>query len=106
MHRREVLLAGLSWPMCSLLGSGNAHAWAPAGPAVAFDADTVTALARDLAARKLRSLGRFDQDTQVRRLAGMLARKGYSAGLSYRVAREAVGEADGDPGSAEPGWAP
>lgn len=50
MHRREVLLAGLSWPLCSLLG-GEARAWAPAGAAVPFDAQTVPALAKALAAK-------------------------------------------------------
>lgn len=51
MHRREVLLAGLSWPLWSLLGSGNARAWAPAGSPSAFDAETVPNLAKALAAR-------------------------------------------------------
>ncbi len=51
MHRREVLLAGLSWPLWSLLGSAQAQARAPAGPATAFDAETVATLARELAAR-------------------------------------------------------
>lgn len=76
MHRREVLLAGLSWPMCSLLGSGNAHAWAPAGTAVAFDADTVTALARDLAARPFQP--------QAGKLPASLEKIGYDQYRSIR----------------------
>jgi regulatory protein len=44
--------------------------------------------ARQLVRRKLPSLQRFDAVTQVRRLTGMLARKGYPSGLCFRVVRE------------------
>ncbi|MFO7251677.1 MAG: hypothetical protein DIU60_013075, partial [Actinomycetes bacterium] len=50
--------------------------------------------------------------TRARRLGGMLARKGYSPGLVYRVVREALeaeGEADGHVGDdldALAGWEP
>jgi len=47
------------------------------------------------------SLQRFDTATQVRRLTGMLARKGYPAGTCFRVVREeleALGEMSDDLG--------
>ena len=52
MQRREVLLAGLSWPLISLLPGGSARAWQARSPGAAmpFDDDTVTGLARSLAA--------------------------------------------------------
>ena len=43
--------------------------------------------ARELVRRKLRSLNRVDDATATRRLVGMLARKGYSAGLAFSVVR-------------------
>jgi regulatory protein len=49
--------------------------------------------ARRLVQRKLRSLGSLDEQTKVRRLVGMLGRKGYSPGLAFAVVREVVGEA-------------
>jgi regulatory protein len=58
-----------------------------------IDSDAEEEAARDLVARKLRSMSRLDQATQLRRLAGMLGRKGYPAGMAYRIAREAVGAA-------------
>jgi regulatory protein len=59
------------------------------------DDDLQEATARSLVRRKLRSLARFDQDVQTRRLVGMLARKGYSPGLAFRVVRDEVrGTAD------------
>jgi regulatory protein len=44
--------------------------------------------ARTLVRRKLRTVGRLERDTAVRRLTGMLARKGYPAGVCFRVVRE------------------
>jgi regulatory protein len=44
--------------------------------------------ARSLVRRKLRTVGRLERDTAVRRLTGMLARKGYPAGVCFRVVRE------------------
>ncbi len=49
--------------------------------------------ARELVAKKMRSLHGKDSAVQTRRLAGMLARKGYSSELSWRVVREAVADA-------------
>lgn len=49
--------------------------------------------ARDLVARRLRSMAGLDAVVQTRRLAGMLARKGYGPELSMRVIREALAQA-------------
>lgn len=49
--------------------------------------------ARELAAKKLRTMAGLDPGVQTRRLAGMLARKGYSADVTMRVVRDAVREA-------------
>ncbi len=49
--------------------------------------------ARELVAKKLRSMSGLDPVVQTRRLAGMLARKGYPSEVSMRVVREAVREA-------------
>lgn len=49
-------------------------------------------MARALVSRKLPSMTRLDPAAKTRRLAGMLARKGYPPGLSYRVVREAIAD--------------
>jgi regulatory protein len=46
--------------------------------------------ARRLVARKLSSTRGLDPAARTRRLAGMLARKGYPPGLAFRVIREAL----------------
>ena len=48
--------------------------------------------ARELIARRLPATAGMPAQARIRRLAGMLARKGYSAGLAYRVVREALVE--------------
>ncbi|GAA2448131.1 hypothetical protein GCM10010405_34360 [Streptomyces macrosporus] len=48
--------------------------------------------ARALVDRKLHTTRGLDRDKRLRRLAGMLARKGYSEGLALRVVREALEE--------------
>lgn len=53
------------------------------------------AAARELVRRKLRSLERFGRPTQVRRLTGMLARKGYPSSVAFQVVREELGEVEG-----------
>ncbi len=60
----------------------------------ALEPEQEEAMARALVARRLPSTRRLDPAARTRRLAGMLARKGYPAGLSYRVVREAL-EAEG-----------
>ncbi|MFD9076233.1 recombination regulator RecX [Streptomyces lasiicapitis] len=64
-----------------------------------LDPEQEEATARDLVARKLRSTRGLDRDKRLRRLAGMLARKGYSEGMALRVVRQALeeeGEEGGD----------
>lgn len=50
--------------------------------------------ARRLAERKFRAMSRLEPPVQTRRLAGMLARKGYSPSLTFKVVREVVGASD------------
>jgi len=50
------------------------------------------ATARRLVERRLRSMGGLPPEVQTRRLAAMLARKGYSPGLTFQVVRQVVGE--------------
>ncbi len=59
--------------------------------------DTELATARALVARRLASTRGQPAPARVRRLAGMLARKGYGAGLAYRVIREALEQEGEDP---------
>lgn len=60
--------------------------------ATVTDADEAAA-ARELVRRRLPSLARHDRQTQVRRLVGLLQRKGYGGGLAFAVVREVMGEA-------------
>jgi regulatory protein len=46
--------------------------------------------ARELVRRRLPGTRGLDRDRRIRRLAGMLARKGYPEGLSLRVVRDAI----------------
>ena len=62
-----------------------------------LDPDTELATARSLVARRLASTRGLETQARVRRLAGMLARKGYPAATAFRVVREALAE-DGDDG--------
>jgi regulatory protein len=56
--------------------------------------DAEVGAARRLVDRKLMSTRGLPPEQRTRRLAGMLARKGYPAGLAFRVIREAL-EAEG-----------
>lgn len=49
--------------------------------------------ARALVRKKLRSLRGVDDAAAARRLAGLLARKGYSAGLAYAVVKDELAAA-------------
>jgi len=49
--------------------------------------------ARALVRRKLRSMGRLEEPAKVRRLVGMLGRKGYAPGLAFAVVRDELGDA-------------
>jgi regulatory protein len=50
--------------------------------------------ARELVRRKLRTSTVRDASTLARKLGGMLARKGYSEGLAWRVVRDELGLGD------------
>ena len=62
--------------------------------------DAEVTAARRLIDRKLESTRGLPPEQRTRRLAGLLARKGYPAGLAFRVIREAL-EAEGDLGLPE-----
>ncbi|MFF7655219.1 recombination regulator RecX [Streptomyces sp. NPDC007983] len=62
-----------------------------------LDADQEEQTARELVERKLRTTRGLDRDKRLRRLAGMLARKGYPEGLALRVVRRALEEEGEDP---------
>ncbi|HEX3784380.1 MAG TPA: regulatory protein RecX [Pseudonocardiaceae bacterium] len=53
----------------------------------AVDSEAEEARARELVRKRLRGTVPADELTAIRRLVGMLARKGYSEGLSYRVVK-------------------
>ncbi|RJL26536.1 recombination regulator RecX [Bailinhaonella thermotolerans] len=59
-----------------------------------LDPDQELQTARDLVARRLPATRGLDPAVRMRRLGGMLARKGYPAGVAFRVVREAL-EAEG-----------
>lgn len=61
-----------------------------------IDDDDQRTAARALVDKKLRSMRGLDPQVATRRLAGLLARKGYSAGLAFSVVREALGDQDDD----------
>lgn len=54
--------------------------------------------ARALVDRKVAATRGLPDQTRVRRLAGMLARKGYSPGVAFAVVREALADDGADPG--------
>ncbi|CAL9592148.1 Regulatory protein RecX [Streptomyces sp. enrichment culture] len=62
-----------------------------------LDSEQEEATARELVDRKLRSTRGLDRDKRLRRLAGMLARKGYPEGMALRVVRRALEEEGEDP---------
>jgi len=66
--------------------------------------DAEVATARRLVQQKLGSTRGLAPEARIRRLAGTLARKGYPAGLAFRVIREAM-EAEGADGALEEDWA-
>ena len=51
-------------------------------------AEDEEATARGLVRRKLAGTRGLPTQARVRRLAGMLARKGYGAGLAFRIVKE------------------
>ncbi|WP_343966297.1 regulatory protein RecX, partial [Oryzihumus leptocrescens] len=59
-----------------------------------IDEDAERARARQLVDKKLRTMHGLGVEVQTRRLAGMLARKGYSSGMSYGVIRDAIADSE------------
>ena len=66
------------------------------------DPDDEVEAARALVRAKLRSVRSLDHDKAVRRLVGMLARKGHSGSVAYRVVKEELGTADVE--DVDPEW--
>jgi regulatory protein len=66
-----------------------------------LDSEQEEETARELVARKLRSTRGLDRDKRLRRLASMLARKGYPEGMALRVVRQALEEEGEDTESLE-----
>lgn len=62
-----------------------------------LDAEQEAETARRLVDRKLGATVGLDREKRIRRLAGMLARKGYAEGLALRVVRQALEEEGDDP---------
>ncbi|MCP3758951.1 recombination regulator RecX [Streptomyces sp. TBY4] len=65
-----------------------------------LDSDQEEETARELVERKLRATRGLERDKRIRRLAGMLARKGYPEGMALRVVRRAL-EAEGEDADAD-----
>ncbi len=62
-----------------------------------LDTEQEAETARALVEGKLRSTRGLAQEKRIRRLAGMLARKGYGEGLALRVVRQALEQEGEDP---------
>lgn len=62
-----------------------------------LDSEQEESTARELVDRKLRAIRGLDREKRLRRLAGMLARKGYAEGLAFRVVKQALKEEGEDP---------
>ncbi len=67
-----------------------------------IDDDDQRSAARALVEKKLRSMSGLDRQVATRRLAGLLARKGYAAGLAFSVVREVFAELDDGADDLEP----
>ncbi|EST38436.1 hypothetical protein N566_07475 [Streptomycetaceae bacterium MP113-05] len=62
-----------------------------------LDADQEAETARALVERRLRATRGLPREKRLRRLAGMLARKGYSEGVTLRVVRQVLEEEGENP---------
>ncbi|MFD5736724.1 recombination regulator RecX [Streptomyces sioyaensis] len=71
-----------------------------------LDSEQEESTARELVDRKLRATRGLDREKRLRRLAGMLARKGYGEGLALRVVKQALEEEGEDPELLEQHWVP
>ena len=61
-----------------------------------LDPDAERQAAHRLVQKKLRSMRGLDDTTRIRRLTGMLARKGYSPQVAFDVVREELDALDGE----------
>ncbi|HXB50256.1 MAG TPA: regulatory protein RecX [Streptosporangiaceae bacterium] len=61
-----------------------------------LDPEQELATARELVARRLAATAGMPVPARMRRLTSVLARKGYAAGLAYRVVREALEQEGGE----------
>ncbi len=68
-----------------------------------LDPDTERDTARRLVRIRLARMTALAPEVAARRLAGMLARKGYPAGMAYAVVREEMGDRSWGSGAAESG---
>ncbi|MEO9237943.1 MAG: RecX family transcriptional regulator, partial [Jatrophihabitantaceae bacterium] len=68
------------------------------------DADQELATARKLVKRKLATMTRLDPQVQTRRLAGLLARKGYAPSTAFQIVREVIGEVAAGTDSEDTAW--
>ncbi|WP_030992743.1 recombination regulator RecX [Streptomyces sp. NRRL S-1813] len=71
-----------------------------------LDSEQEESTARELVDRKLRSTRGLDREKRLRRLAGMLARKGYAEGLALRVVKQTLEEEGEDPDLLEEHYLP
>lgn len=62
----------------------------------AVDADEVAAAARALVRRKARTMTGLPREARLRRLSGMLARKGYPSDVALRAVRDVLAEQPDD----------
>ncbi|PYC76977.1 recombination regulator RecX [Streptomyces tateyamensis] len=69
-----------------------------------LDPEDEAAAARTLVERKLRATAGLERQARLRRLVGMLARRGYAEGLAFRVVREAL-DAEGESAEELDAWA-
>lgn len=70
-----------------------------------IDADAELEAARQLVRRRLPGMRDDDPVRRTRRLAGMLARKGYGTSVAYRAIRDVVGESGNDDEDGDAMWA-
>jgi regulatory protein len=62
----------------------------------AVDPDAEEERARQLVRKRLRTMTSGDETARIRRLVGMLARKGYAEGMSFRIVRDELRAAGAD----------
>jgi regulatory protein len=58
----------------------------------AVDGDEIAATARALVRRKVRTMTGLSREAKLRRLSGLLARKGYPSDVSIRAVRDVLAE--------------